>query len=79
MMIKVLGKNGNDSCHENSKNMAFHLQYAQCYTASTSFLMSHLLMRTIFNYKTCQQFCKFQITSLSDALSTESLELPNVS
>jgi hypothetical protein len=42
-------------------------------------LMSHLLMRTIFNNKTCQQFCKFQITSLSDALFTESLELPNVS
>jgi len=36
-MTKVLGKTGNDSCHQNSKNMAFHLQYAQCYTASTSF------------------------------------------
>jgi len=38
MMTKVLGKNGNDRCHENSKNMAHHLQYAQCYTTSTSFL-----------------------------------------
>ena len=38
MMTKVLGKNGNDRCHKNSKNMAFHLQYAQRYTASTAFL-----------------------------------------
>jgi hypothetical protein len=38
MTIKVLGKNGNDSCHENSKNMPFHVQYAQYHTASTSFL-----------------------------------------
>jgi hypothetical protein len=68
-----------------AKNMAFHLQYAECFTALTSFLNVPATYENNFQHQTLSTVLQIpnnrtiNSPSMSDALSTESFELSDVS